>query len=441
MGKLVLYQPLSVVIHFEATAGAVGTEEGWLADEGLFRATWSEYRSDRIGEELDIDPRLDPQFHRRALIIDAVTLTPDQDSGSLQSWYFLKILQSLGYKLTFVPEDNFLFCDKYTFDLQRIGVECVYGPYYSSVEGYLKATGYRYDLVVLSRVKGGGRHIDAVRRYCPAARVIFDTIDLHFLRELRAAELNGSTEALRAANRTKEEELAVVRKSHCTMVVSDFERQLLLEEVPGANVVLVPFVRPAPGRRTGFAERRDICFIGGYQHQPNVDAVTYFVQHIWPLITATLTDVRFLIVGSRPPKQVLELASENVLVTGYVEDLGDILDTVRLAVAPLRYGAGIKGKIAASLGYGVPCVCTSLAVEGMVGLTHGEHVLIADGESDFAAQVIRLYQEADLWDKLSEQGLDFARRAYGFEGVRLRVQHVLKSIGLHEDGNKDGHIH
>ncbi len=432
-GFRTMYQPLSRVIHFEGISCGTDIKTGVKA----FQAANMKKCFMRWQAKLSSHgtPALSPQLERdrnvklRCLIIDAVTLTPDQDSGSLQSWFFIKILQSLGYKITFIPESNFCFVDRYTFDLQRVGVECLYFPYCDSVGSHLQKAEDQYDLVILSRVVSGGKYVDAVRTHCRKAKVIFDTIDVHFLRETREAEMKKCDKLMARALETKEKELDVARKSDCTMVVSAHEVDLLSRELPDSKIKLVPFVRPAKKKKKAFGDRSDICFIGGYKHQPNIDAVLYFVTNIWPLLKSQLNKCRFFVVGSRPTKEILALQSKDIIVTGYVQDLAVILEEMKLSVAPLRYGAGIKGKVAASLGYGVPCVASRIAVEGMQGLTAGKHVLVADNAHSFAEACIKVYQDEDLWEELSCNGLNFVHESYGFSAVLQNVKDVLDSIG------------
>jgi hypothetical protein len=185
-----------------------------------------------------------------------------------------------------------------------------------------------------------------------------------------------------------------------------------------------------------FDERQDICFVGGYQHTPNVDAVEYFVEEILPHVRRQLPDVSFYVIGSNPPARLRKLAGDGVVITGFVEDMGAMLDSIRIAVAPLRYGAGIKGKIATTLASGVPSVASSVAVEGM-GLTEGREVRTADDPEAFAQSVVELYTSPDMWTEISRRGVDFARREYGFEAGARIVGGILKDAGLSPLGTDD----
>ena len=166
--------------------------------------------------------------------------------------------------------------------------------------------------------------------------------------------------------------------------------------------------------------RKDFLFIGGYRHRPNVDALLWFVSKVWPRVQAKGFQDRFLIVGSHVPDEIAALVSDKIEVRGHVADLASLFDACRLSIAPLRYGGGIKGKIVTSLSHGVPVVGTSIAAEGM-GLRHKENILVADKPRAMANDIVRLYGDADLWQRLSSNGytafLDKFSEASG--GARL----------------------
>ena len=340
----------------------------------------------------------------------------------------MKILQSLSYKVTFIPEDNLAFFGRYTQDLQRIGVECLYAPYIKSIESYLEKSGDLFDIVILFRVRSAAKHIDHVRRFCPNAKIVFDTVDVHYLREERQAETENSAALRRHAAETKRIELETMRKADATILLSSAEYSILKKEAPEAKLFRIPLFRDIPGSSTTFGARKDIVFVGGFQHLPNVDAVQYFVAEIWPLVRQRVEGVKFYIVGSNPPPDVCGLATDDIIVTGYVEDLSVYLNNCRVSVAPLRYGAGIKGKIVSSLSHGVPCVATSLAVEGM-DMKPEEQILVADEPQAFADAMVELYSNESLWQKLSDNGLEYVKDSFSISAGRTRIARLLADIG------------
>jgi glycosyltransferase involved in cell wall biosynthesis len=362
----------------------------------------------------------------RCLFLD-VWLTPDRDAGSIYTIYLIKLFQHFGYQVTFFPGNTTRHFGKYTDELQQMGIECLYEPFVTGLDDYLEHNGRYFDVVVLCRAAQAIPYFDVVRSWCPKARIIFHTVDLHFLREERAAHVRDSVEDLARAQQLKEDELEVCARADCTLVPSMAEASLLAKEVPGAYVECIPFSAGLPGRKRGFDARQDIAFIAGYLHEPNVDAVTYFVNEVWPHIAERLPEVQFLMVGSNMPQSVSSLANDRIKAIGYVEDLTRFLENCRLTVAPVRFGAGIKGKVITSLGLGVPVVASSLAVEGM-GCEHGVHLLVADTIPEWTESVARIYTNEDLWEYLSDNGLALMRETYSVEAGIPRVQALLHRL-------------
>lgn len=430
-GYQVLLQPLSRVIHYEGVTSGTDTSTGTKAyqvvNKEKFLAKWKDVLA-RYGSRSD--PRVlvrERQARARVLIVDVTTPMPDKDSGSIDTMQYIRMFQALGYKVVFCPHD-LLHAGRYTHDLQEMGVECLYQPQVPSLEAHLEAVGKYYDLVMLERVHHAAQHIGAVRRLCPNAKVIFNTVDLHYVREERQAEVERSKALARQARKTKALEYALMRQSDATIVISRTERELVAREAPDVRVAVIPYVREVMGSPLSFAQRRDLVFIGGFLFSPNVDAVQYFVSEIWPRVRAAVPDVRFLVVGSNVPDNILQLGKEpGVDVLGYVENLTPILIRCRLSIAPLRYGGGIKGKVGTSLSHGLPCVATPTAAEGM-GLVDGVNVMIAENAEAFADAVIAAYQDENLWTRLSTAGIDLMQQEFSFERGLARLKQLIEDI-------------
>ena len=432
-GYRVIYQPLSVVVHYEGVTSGTDITQGAKAYqvENMQKQfeRWRKRLETHQKPGIDVDDAKDRMAKRRVLVLDYCTPTPDQDSGSIDTYNILLLLREMGFQVTFIPEDNYLYMPEYTTALQRGGIEVLYAPYCTSVEQHLKESGARYDLAFLFRPGVVQRHIKSIRKYSPKAKVLFHTVDLHYLRLSREAQLLNDAAKQRAANKMKSAEQAAIRAVDITTVVSTSELELLRSELPNEKIRVLPFSRSILGTKKGFQARRDIVFVGGYQHSPNIDAVQYFVNDIMPLLRQRLPGVRFYVVGSKPPKEIQVLASEDVIVTGFVEDLPPLLDQMRVNVAPIRYGAGIKGKIGYAMTVGLPTVATSLAAEGM-SLTNGKNIFIADGAEAFANAVTRLYEDELLWNDLSKAGLDFADKTWGAEVAWTTLASILREIGI-----------
>ena len=212
--------------------------------------------------------------------------------------------------------------------------------------------------------------------------------DLHFLREEREAELRSDPRMHQWAARMKQEELDIIRRVDCTIVHSTFEQALLAREVPEASVTVFGGAMDVPGTNTSFEARRDVAFIGGYQHPPNVDGALVLRPRDFAAGAAAVARRPVSHHREQPARRFLALQGEAIRVAGFVPDLGPMLDRVRLSVAPLRYGAGIKFKICTSMSHGLPCVATPLAAEGMALVAERE-VLVASTPAEFASAVVR----------------------------------------------------
>jgi glycosyltransferase involved in cell wall biosynthesis len=187
----------------------------------------------------------------------------------------------------------------------------------------------------------------------------------------------------------------------------------------------MPYSRHIRGTSVPFSDRDGIVFVGGFQHAPNVDAVNYFVHEIMPHLRPLLPDVIFHVVGSKVPDEVNQLEGPDVRLHGYVEDLEPFLDQMRVSVAPLRYGAGIKGKVGSAMCAGLPVVASPPAAEGM-NLTHGENVIIAQNPKEYAGCIAKLYQNEDLWNRISKNGIEFAERAWGGDAAAKNLHDILQ---------------
>ena len=264
-----------------------------------------------------------------------------------------------------------------------------------------------------------------MRTLAPNARLIFDTVDLHYLRMIRQASLLHDKQKFASAQRIKQCELDLVKKCDLTLVVSDVERSLLCQELPGCSVAILSNIHEVVGCQKSFEQRKDLFFVGSFGHQPNVDAMIWFITDIWPLIAKRLQTAVFHIVGRPIHPKIKALATERIIVHGPIKDLTPFLDGCRLAVAPLRFGAGIKGKVNQSMSRGQPVVATSVAAEGMF-VENGKHILIADKPQEFAEAVIKLYTNKELWETLSLNGPKIVENYFSFDTARKALTTILK---------------
>ena len=426
-GRKVYYQPFATVVHFEGKTSGTdetsGVKRHQVVNQTTFAAKWGNtlalHRLNGVHPELEHDRMV----QLRVLVVDACMLTPDHDAGSLRMQAILEILTSLRCKVTFVA-DNLEYRQPYVTQLQQRGIEVVFHPFAGSIAELLAQRSSEFDIVVMSRHYVAVKHLDAVRSFAPRALVVFDTVDLHFLRTERQAELEGSALSRVAARAKRDEELALIRKADVTLVVSPFEQALLADLVPEARVMVLSTIHELlPGGKP-FAEREGLVFIGGFQHPPNTDAVLWYAQEILPRVREALPGVKTYIVGSKVPANVRALAAEDFIVTGYVPDVTPYFTGCRASIAPLRYGAGVKGKINLAMSYGLPVIATTPSIEGMQ-LNPGHDVLVGDDPAAFAAEIVRVYQDEVLWQKLAAGGRDNINLHFSRDVARSTITRLL----------------
>jgi O-antigen biosynthesis protein len=426
-GRRVYYQPACKIVHFEGQTSGTdetsGVKRHQVVNREAFAAKWEKALASHRANGVDAQIERDRWAKLRVLVIEACMLTPDHDAGSMRMLAILEILTLLGCKVTFVA-DNLEHRQPYVSQLQQRGVEVLFHPYVRSITDVLDKRGGEFDIVMISRHYIAVKHIDAVRAFAPRALVVFDTVDLHFLRTERQAELEGDAAARSSARAKRDEELTLIRKADVTLVVSPFEKTLLAELVPEARVVVLSTIHEQmpPGR--GFAEREGLVFIGGFQHPPNTDAVLWYAQEVLPHVRTLLPGVKTYIVGSKVPTTIRDLAAPDFVVTGYVPDVTPYFTGCRVSIAPLRYGAGVKGKINLAMSYGLPVVATTPSVEGM-SLEPERDVVVADAAEDFARAIARVYHDESLWQTLAAGGRENIRAHFSRDVARSAITRLI----------------
>ncbi len=439
-GLQVWYEPAARVVHYEGISSGTDLTQGTKRFQPINRQKFAERWHEALAGQpapVERDRIASAALHRcagRVLLIDANTPEPDQDSGSMRYVHLIRVFQDLGFQVTFFA-DNRAYLPGYTERLRALGVEVLFHPWLADPVAFFKQRGAEFDAVMISRHYVARHYVALVREHAHRAKLVFDTVDLHFLREQRAAQVAGSEALERAADATKAAEIELARKCDVTLVVSPFEQKLLLELVPGARVDVLSNIHEVAGRRAEFAARKDFWFIGGFQHQPNVDAMQWFVGEVWPAIRDRLPDALFHIVGSKMPDCIAALAGNGVIAHGFVDNVERFLDGCRVAVAPLRFGAGVKGKVNQSMAYGQPVVATTLAVEGMA-IDHETEALVADDAQTFALECARLYGDEALWLKLSDAALRNIEKHFSFAAAKLALAQVLSPAELTKAPNQ-----
>ncbi len=440
-GRKVLVQPMSVVVHYERVSSSA---EGDRTSSTLMKQNKPKFLS-KWGVALARHPRStdrwdlvkDVGISRRCLFFDWRTPRIDEDAGSYAALQEMRILQSLGAKVTFASTEMD-YAGRHTELLQRLGIECVYAPYYKNWLTFLDQRGAEFDFVYGMRFEIMEQAIEKMRETMPQAKIIFNCADLHFLRSLREARLKSSLndptagEAFAKADGIKDRELSVMRRSDAIIVYNEVEREVVQTELPGRSAVVMPWIVPARESIPAWSERSGVAFLGSYQHVPNRDAAEFFARQVMPLIREKIPDCTFHIYGSEMDsmrKSLEGLEKNGVNVVGSVKEVSEAFDRHRVFVAPLRYGAGIKGKVVMALCNGIPTVLTPVATEGM-NVRGGQEVVLAETPSQFAEAVIELHENPARWQAVSDAALNFGRETFSAGRARDVLRKLILEVGI-----------
>ena len=433
-GLKVIYQPASIVCHLEGVTSGKDLESGTksyqVANSNKLVERWSDFLSNHRDNGIEVQLEKDRFNPKRVLFIDHLIPKPDQDAGSVTAINTMIMLREFGFQVTFATYRPLLVDAKYSVMLQKVGVEVLYCPFSTNLPEHLEEVGGRYDLVFSCRADTTANVLPLVRKYCQDAPVIFHTIDLHYLRLERQAALFGDWNVKVESERFKTLETWLIEQCSLSIVHSEAEREGLVKlGVDSSKIIVSPLLLEVPVITREFKERSAIMFVGGFNHPPNVDAITDFCKVTMPKIVNLDPKIKLRVVGTNVPEEVMDLENENVKIIGFVEDIDDYLDKTRISIAPLRYGAGIKGKVGKSLVNGTPVVASHIAIEGM-NLNSGDGFLIAQDTSDFAEKIVSLYNDEISWEALSENGKKAAERLWGFHAAASSLSEILGRISI-----------
>lgn len=327
------------------------------------------------------------------IVFDERVPSPDRDAGSLRMFIILKTISEWCHVI-FVPFNRPLSFD-YERALWREGIETADAADYRRIvsQPNVKAA-------IISRASMGSVFVHRIRRANPNVGIIFDTVDIHFHRLQREYEVSADAAIRDEAERYRKLESKLARTSDIVWCASGEDNEVMRRAVPAAKIEVVPTIHELRDAGASFTGRRDLLFIGNLAHRPNDDAVLFFMREVYPLLQSELPGVQLDIIGDNPSPAIAAFSSAGVRICGYVPDVEPYLRSRRVFVAPLRFGAGIKGKVGEAMAYGIPVVTTTVGAEGF-GATHGHNIMIADDPASFAEAIARLYTDEELWQRVA----------------------------------------
>jgi len=429
----VYYTPFSRVVHYEGISHGTDESSGIKA----YQAANQKKFADRWARVLEVDNYANGQHVIRArerarhkhlvLVIDHYVPQPDRDAGSRTMLQFVRSLCELGCVVKFWPE-NLWRDPAYTPALQAMGVEVIYGVnWVDGFERYLRQYGSEVESILLSRPHVAAKFIDVIERHAPCARVIYYGHDLHFVRLRQQYEVSGDTEQKIRADQAEVLEMMLWKRSDVVLYPSQEEVDTVARLAPKvASRAIQPYCFDEFGAtKAAPASRSDILFVAGFGHPPNEDAAVWLVESILPLVRKSHPSVRLYLVGSNPTERVRSMESEHVIVTGYVEDkvLQDFYEHCRVAVVPLRFGAGIKSKVVEALQRGVPLVTTSVGAQGLRGVE--EVACIAEDELSLARHIADLLHDDQTWKRMSIASARYAEARFSRDNMRRSLADIF----------------
>jgi GT2 family glycosyltransferase/glycosyltransferase involved in cell wall biosynthesis len=431
-GFSTLYVPNSEVFHFEGMTHGTditkGVKKNQVINFNKFAKNWADAVRYNGQEELgNLQREKDRNIQKRILVLDYTSPDPSRDAGSYAAIQEIKLMQSLGFKVTFAT-DNLAHLGELTTNLQRMGVETLYAPFYISVEQVLSRRLPEMDAVYITRYYVAQNFLDRIKAIKPSIPVLFNNADLHFLRELRAAKTEeDQTKALQ----TRTQELEICQKVDAVLCYNSTEHAVIASHLPGnLNFQLTPWVLEDKQSGPDFCQREGIAFLGGFGHQPNVESIHYLVEKIMPLLAKKRPDITLFVYGSKMPEAFSEFECENIKIVGFAETLDDVYHTHRVFVAPLLSGAGIKGKVLEAMAYNMPCVLTDIAAEG-TGLSAGISCHIANTPEEWVTKIIDLYDNSELWNEFADAERRIVKEHYSHKNGQRKFAEIFASVGIY----------
>lgn len=420
-GYKVVYQPKAVVTHFEGRSNGTDVSSGlkkYQADnQKKFEDKWKDVLAEHCNNGDNVFTARDRSSAKQHIfMLDHYVPTFDRDAGSRQMYCYVKILQKLGYMIHLLG-DNRLHDEPYTSAFQQLGVEVLYGGEYgpNNLTKWFQNNSRFISYAFLNRYHIAVNYFPLIRQY-PDIKLVYYGHDVGHIRLQREFEVSGNQSLLSEIDITKRQEMALYSSSDVNLCVGDFEYAYLKKAVPNIPLYNMPIFIYDQFLETcePFENRKDLLFVGGFNHPPNKDGVLWFVKDILPSLIEHIPDIKFHIVGSNMPNEIRKLAGEHIVIDGFVsdEELAELYRSCKVVVTPLRFGAGVKGKIIEALYNRSVVVTTAIGAEGIP--TENNPFAIADSPVDFAKAVVNVYTDRKLWETYLKNSLAMIKSTYSY---------------------------
>jgi O-antigen biosynthesis protein len=432
-GLKVLYAPRSVVVHHEGVSHGTNLAEGVKAHQIVNQSRMLErweatLRKENYANGQHVLRARDRARSRKViLVIDHYVPEPDRDAGSRSILGIMDSLLDAGWVVKFWPH-NRIYSSGYTIALEQRGIEVLDHRWPGDLSAWLRENGSELDHLLVVRPTVAVDVLPHLLNADDAAIRSFYGVDLHFSRMRRQADLDGNIELHNEAIKMEKLERRIWR--HFDVVIYPSEEEATTVRRMSPSVLargIVPFCFDTSPARTVPANGHTILFVAGFAHAPNADAAAFLVNKVLPPLKQAIGAANVILAGSNPTAAVQALAGPDVVVTGYVTDevLAELYDQCRVSVVPLRFGAGVKGKVVESLSHGLPLVSTSIGVEGMPGLS--EVIPVRDDVPGIVAALKLLLTDDAAWMAQSAMQTDFAQRFFSRTVMQKSVLSALEA--------------
>ena len=419
-GYKVYYQPFSEVVHFESISLKNSHDELMKINRNKFITKWHDVllrQCDSFNDNFLARER--SQNKKIMLVLDSQILKYDTNCGQRSTFHYIKMFVDKGMSVKFMPLNQDIDLRKdcsYLEVLANIGIETIIDDPSRKKENFLqnwfRDNGRYLDYIFINRPEVWEYFYILIKDFCPKAKLIYQGHDIHFLREERLFSISPSEELKSKINSHKNLEVDIWKKADLTWYFSPKEIDIIKNMYPCANAMAVPlYLYDTPEKVEYNGElRSDLLFVGGFKHTPNLDAMEWFINEIFPTVSKKLPGIKLHIVGSNPPKSLRKIANSDIIIHGFVSDekLEELYKSTKLVISPLRYGAGIKGKIIEAMMFQIPVITTSIGAEGI----DSELLTIADSSNEFIEKLITIYSDNDKLNTISNNSLDFVKTNY-----------------------------
>jgi len=349
------------------------------------------------------------------IVIDDQIPEFDHIAGDRTLFQYIQLYIDMGFSVKFIPDD-FTKREPYTSLLEQMGVEVIYGKYCKKhYEEWICKNAEKIDFVMLNAPRSI-KYIDLFKKYTKA-KILYYGMDMYFIREYSIYAVNGQKKNLKASKYYKKIELLLYDKADILLTISAKEAKEMSAFTKNKNIYVMPcfFYKDFPNAQYDFSARKDLIFVGGERELANKDGIQWFCEQILPHILQKISDIKLFVVGYYEDSFIGKYSCGNIIFKGNISDseLNSLYSSIRLSLAPLRFGAGVKGKVVEALSLGVPVVSTDFGIEGIPDIE--SIISAANDEKSFAEKIISMYNNRFYLEKASGLSLNFAKEHFSYQ--------------------------